>query len=83
VKEQTAWQPIESAPKDGTKIDLWVHFAEDDRSYRQADAYWNADEGTWQLGQYHTGQFLYPVTPTHWMPLPDPPALATIQDPRS
>lgn len=25
VKKRLAWQPIETAPKDGKKLDLWVH----------------------------------------------------------
>lgn len=71
------WQPIETAPKDGTKILLF-----------QPDVWnsdWNDYEGRYEpcveTGFYNdcgypTGYY-YPVfpinTPTHWMPLPSPP----------
>ena len=62
------WQPIESAPKDGTRILLgwklqeavivarWV--APDTRG----DLVWELDEDG-----------SYVKAPTHWMPLPEPP----------
>lgn len=36
------WRPIETAPRDGTRIDLWM-INNDGRSYREADAYWVDD----------------------------------------
>ena len=54
------WLPIETAPKDGTPI-LVVGGAHTAAEIRAADgAWWN-----------HCP--LKGVTPTHWMPLPDPP----------
>ena len=67
------WQPIETAPKDGTVIDLWIHYPEHDRNARAADVRWNADVGEWQHGNFHLGQYMHRPTPTHWMPLPPPP----------
>lgn len=32
------WQPIETAPRDGTRIDLWM-VSESGESYREANAY--------------------------------------------
>jgi hypothetical protein len=65
------WQPIETAPKDGTPIllglpvcgNLW---AEDRRVY---EGRWHEREGTWAS---INGFILFSVA-THWMPLPEPP----------
>jgi hypothetical protein len=59
------WQPIETAPKDGTEVDLWVP---DDGRFTNC---WFMD-GIWLQTEdgntYSTGG-----APTHWMPLPQPP----------
>jgi len=56
------WQPIESAPKDGTRILL---FGDGD----QVVAYFNVGYGTWDDGDHHDDiQGL-----THWQPLSAPP----------
>lgn len=56
------WQPIESAPKDGTRILL---FGDGD----QVVAYFNVGYGTWGDGDHHDDiQGL-----THWQPLPAAP----------
>jgi len=64
------WQPIETAPKDGTNILVYT-------AYGQCEVYWGdcgweqkacifvEDDGYWNA-------FLC-VLPTHWMPLPAPP----------
>lgn len=53
----TQWQPIESAPKDGTRLMLW-----DSR----AGGY--AVTGAWVAGSADDHE-----TITHWQPLPAPP----------
>lgn len=72
------WRDMASAPKDGTKIDLWVHWpATEDReahSQRLADASWDGVEHDWHDGQFRLGQYLARPEPTHWRPLPHPPA---------
>lgn len=66
------WQPIETAPKDGTRVLLIGH--------RGAEA----DIGNWSMhGRYDRSTKRYGicwgcagiayVNPTHWMPLPPPP----------
>lgn len=40
--QMSEWQPIETAPKDGTVIDLWI-VNQDGRGWREADAYWVDD----------------------------------------
>jgi hypothetical protein len=62
------WQPIATAPKDGTRVLLW--WAKDARS-RIRILRWDSDlynpEGRWTDGEYDYDM------PSHWMPLPDPP----------
>lgn len=71
----TPWQAIETAPQDGTKVDLWAHWPEHDRWERTADAYWSAEDGNWKSGDFHFGQYMFKPTVTHWMPAPaGPPA---------
>jgi hypothetical protein len=53
------WQPIETAPKDGTRILLWCG-----SKAHTFVGQWS--RGSWVGAKYHT--------PTHWIPLPAPPA---------
>lgn len=81
------WQPIETAPKDGTEILAWradcgvllVRYMcmEDFLTERELEGH---DEETtfqddWWCADFVTGCRLEgSVVPTHWMPLPTPPA---------
>ncbi|MGJ7039197.1 hypothetical protein J2Y63_002452 [Shinella sp. BE166] len=76
------WQPIETAPKDGTPIDLWgvnhLHPAKTGR--RATNVTWGRirdwmgnERDDWQHGQ--TEDF----EPTHWMRFPAPPALSSLR----
>jgi hypothetical protein len=78
------WQPIETAPKDGTPLDLWVvDIFTDGRPQdegRHADAVWRDD--AWRYldpiacdyvsveEEWADGKTVV----THWMPLPEPPS---------
>ena len=73
------WQPIESAPKDGTRIMVgnehgaWVAEWRPvyQSGYRPADPWASA-----MLNHEHMrdgGGVLRHSPPTHWMPLPEPP----------
>ena len=57
------WQPMETAPKDGTEILLCSMFD-------MAVCYWRDDnvmqEWTWGCGNVYSN-------PRYWMPLPEPP----------
>lgn len=55
------WQPIATAPKDGTSVLLWSRNGYD-------VAVWSG-----RIGEWTTGQLFYAPEPTHWMPLPSPP----------
>ncbi len=76
------WMPIESAPKDGTRILLWPHMLA---------AHWEFGDEAWLIMHVHLNEdrtisdgpgaelfyCLYAnahgVEPTHWQPLPPPP----------
>ena len=72
----TEWQPIETAPKDGTTVILygpcrivWPPRKLSDREHTDATiatAYFRCT--CWQAG--FLGSI---IEPTHWMPLPEPP----------
>lgn len=65
--DQSPWQTIESAPKDGTKILLW-----DGHDCNTAS--WDKHEG-WVVSCVATDFNYYETVnnPTHWQPLPAPP----------
>lgn len=62
------WQPIETAPKDGTKILLGCPAS---RGYSGVveKCYWHK----WDNGKGKWWDWVTPDKPTHWMPLPTPP----------
>lgn len=72
------WRDIESAPKDGTTIDLWCREAKTGASDRRTDCYWdwmtdwlgNEEEGWVNLFQPNRDW-----EPTHWRPLPTAPGV--------
>jgi hypothetical protein len=62
------WQPISTAPKDGTRVDLWLSSSDGVDQWRETDCWWNADRKLWfnLRGRWDCA--------THWMPPPDPPS---------
>ena len=61
----TEWQPIETAPKDETRILMYrTGYAES----TAVGAYWP----TWEQWVSVPGSYTW--KPTHWMPLPKPPS---------
>lgn len=70
------WRRMESAPRDGTKIDLWFP-----GTGRMTDWQWSTDQiwgkaGSW-IGKHSCCKSIstYPNnSPSHWMPLPASPA---------
>ena len=76
------WQPIETAPKDGTVVDVWLG----GENAEESDIAFYCDKGTrrstgwaWRQGKWRplgglSGVILPTfVVPTHWMPLPAAP----------
>lgn len=69
------WQDIESAPKDGTPVFLWW-----DGDFAPI-ARWENNRWMFAMAQSWPSGFPEQIThaflghpPTHWMPLPEPPA---------
>lgn len=63
-----AWHPIDTAPKDGTEIDLWL-VDETGDGCRKPDCYWC--ENLW--ADYNGPLSCKWGEATHWMPTPKPP----------
>lgn len=69
-----SWQPIETAPKDGTEILIaiplkWEHKQKRIGTGIYVQAVW-FDDDVWRN---RIGQWVRDTTPTHWMPLPNHP----------
>lgn len=62
-KEASAWQPIETAPRDGTRVLVW-----DGKHGGHYVARYDEDD-LWEWGNDLCGS----LEPTHWMPLPPEP----------
>ena len=66
------WQPIATAPKDGTIVVVLVN----ERIYpdgRPTLAFWSNENRWWRELRANC------VIATHWMPLPSPPRAGTVQ----
>lgn len=61
---QGGWRPIETAPKDGTRM---LFRAAD---HEPAIGWWDYDDWLWDCG---IDLCPLPFAPTHWQPLPAPP----------
>ncbi len=74
------WNPIETAPKDGTEIDLWF-IDHNGYRYRIPDAKWMPRKYDPHKGEHAWHDWnpefewdpLEGGEPTHWMPPPEPP----------
>jgi len=73
VERLREWQPIETAPKDGTPLVL-IGLYPDGKSWSdQYQCWWQYDphaDGTWVRWVHNIDR----TPPTHWRPLPAPPA---------
>jgi hypothetical protein len=75
LREATQWQPIGTAPKDGSMLFLWsmgIHQG----SWCIDEGYSGDEEPSWfdnSRDSFTTGYSASPLNPTHWMPLPEPP----------
>jgi len=62
------WLPIETAPKDGTEIDVWVK-----NGFRIINVRWKVDGGYWVYNRDYINWNWLGALPTHWLPIPKPP----------
>lgn len=76
------WQPIETAPKDGTIVLLWSRSSDEWATGLWQDVglpqFFTPVAGMWVRNLYvahdPTSNPYLPINdPTHWMPLPPPP----------
>ena len=74
------WQPIETAPKDGTPIlsrlgpFVYIVFWSDDKKLKSPIPWWEMGSAEWENNKwigYH--EEYYAASPTHWMALPEGP----------
>jgi hypothetical protein len=69
-----AWQPIETAPKDGTRILIYSHGAYVAHWEPEACFYQFEKKPGWQIFDCEDGFYSCATdTATHWMPLPEKP----------
>ncbi len=73
---EKGWQPIETAPKDGSPLLLYRPW--DDKTMARDSGYPGAiwHSGGWGKSAFPGDTFRGEATygkPTHWMPLPPPP----------
>lgn len=70
------WQPIETAPRDGTTFQAWIVNIVGAGFWVSGCRY--NDDGAFEIyGRVDYDMYDWAVyshlTPTHWMPLPEPP----------
>ena len=71
------WKPIETAPRDGTRILIW-HWDFWDKANRMTIGYWipkgKYRESNWTSGSCDgQGEFDELESPIYWRELPEPP----------
>ena len=71
--EQAAWQPIETAPRDGTKIDIWVDFVDGGERYTEAFFYTKENAFAWDSEDDGLRVIFNKTPPKYWFPIPEAP----------
>ena len=71
--EDNGWLPIETAPKDGSRILLGYEESHSEEGYWQGDPTKNYWGKTGWLAADEDPLTTHPSHPTHWMHLPPPP----------
>ena len=66
LRAASQWQPIETAPKDGTKVLVWRPYEDKDHEAHCGVDRWSDVSGSWWNSRRYQ-------QPTQWQPLPSPP----------
>ncbi len=68
---EAGWRPIETAPKDGTRVLVWRPRESGDHIAHAGVDHWRDDNAGGGSGSWYRSRRYQ--QPTHWMPLPTPP----------
>lgn len=76
--KSAGWQTMDSAPRDGTEVDLWIDHV-GGAQHRQPACHFHCEEwlywgGDPEIGWLNAEELDSGVVATHWRPLPPPPA---------
>lgn len=74
LERDAAWQPIETAPKDGTRVWAWFPFTSKAYAINWRENVYE-QEANWTLDDGENATITFDA-PTHWMPLPNAPIAA-------
>ena len=72
IKTPSLWQPIETAPKDGTEVDLWAR-PYTGSAMRLCSMWWTDSTGWRSDVRNPYTEEIANKGATHWMFLPEPP----------
>lgn len=74
------WRDISTAPKDGTRIRLWIPYTAGTEDICADEGYWDAEAGVNHPRIPEKGCFRFDgddgpfdIQPTHWQPMSAPP----------
>jgi hypothetical protein len=70
LRKAGEWQPIETAPNDGTEILTY----NDISGIHQVSWSYGNRSGHWETERWLDRETNWVIDPTHWVPLPKPPA---------
>jgi hypothetical protein len=69
------WQPIVTAPRDGSRILLWYPSTREDAGVAAEGFFDVLFDGVWMVSRGSSHVDRQVRKPTHWMPMPDGPAV--------
>jgi hypothetical protein len=79
VQSDSGWLPIDSAPRDGTKIIIGSLAGDGTIEDMDFDAFWTSERESWEIPEvyfYWASAYGRVEEPTHWMTQPPAPSLS-------